>query len=179
MPPSASAHPVRRVLDAVYDFCGALAALSLLALLSIIVLQMLARWTGHTFPGATNYAGYFMAAASFLAMAYTLNRGAHIRVSLLLTHLGRYRRYGEIWCFGIGTALASYLAWYAVKAVYWSWKLHDISQGQDAMPVWIPQIPMAVGATVLAVALADHLFRILRFGMTELGDESIEDHHLE
>ena len=45
---------------------------------------MLARWTGEVFPGAPDYAGYCMAAASFLAFANALNRGAHIRVSILL-----------------------------------------------------------------------------------------------
>ena len=67
---------------------------------------MTARWSGQQFPGSTDYAGYCMAAASFFALAYALNRGAHIRVSLLLSALGRWRRAGEIWCFAIGSALA-------------------------------------------------------------------------
>lgn len=45
---------------------------------------MLARWTGEVFPGVPDYAGYAMAAASFLAFANALNRGSHIRVSILL-----------------------------------------------------------------------------------------------
>ena len=172
-------HPVRRILDALYNFAGALAAVFLLILLVIIVLQMAARWTGHVFPGSTDYAGYCMAAASFLAMAYSLNQGAHIRVSLLLSRLGRYRRWGELWCFGIGTALATYFAYYAIKASYWSYKLHDISQGQDAWPLWIPQIPMAVGVSILALALADHFIRIVFFGLTDIGDQSVDDRHTE
>ncbi len=179
MPEPKSRHPVRAGLDMLYNVSGAIGAVSLVVMLSTIVLQMAARWTGHVFPGATNYAGYFMACASFFALAYTLNHGAHIRVSLVLTRLGRFRRLGEIWCFSIGTMLAAYFAYYAIKTTYWSKKLHDISQGQDATPIWIPQLAMCVGTVVLTIALADHLFRLVFFGETELTSETIKDHYSE
>ena len=170
---------IRPVLDLIYTSCGWIAACFLLLLLGVIVLQVLARWTGNVFPGATDYAGYCMAAASFFAMAYALNYGAHIRVTLLLTKLGKWRRFGEFWCFGIGTAAASYFAFYAIKATYWSRKLHDISQGQDATPIWIPQLSMAIGVTILAIALADHFIRMLFGGMPDIGEDTVEDHHTE
>ena len=159
----------RRWLDALYRLCGALAAVFLVLILIIIVTQMAARWTGHTFPGATNYAGYCMAASAFFALAYALNHGAHIRVNLLLARMGRARRWGEAWCFGVGSAIAVFFAGYAIKTTYWSWKLNDVSQGQDAWPLWIPQIPMSVGTAVFAIALIDHLVRILFAGLPEGG----------
>ncbi|MFU8882858.1 MAG: TRAP transporter small permease, partial [Rhodobacterales bacterium] len=73
---------VRLLLDTLYRIGGFLAALSLIAILFLIVVQMLARWTGEVFAGAPEYAGYAMAAASFLAFADALNRGNHIRVSV-------------------------------------------------------------------------------------------------
>jgi TRAP-type C4-dicarboxylate transport system permease small subunit len=176
---SPSPHWLRRSLDTIYRVSGGIAAVALVGLLVVIVLQMAARWTGNTFPGSTSYAGYLMAAASFFAMAYALNHGAHIRVSLFLGKMGRYRRWGEMWCFGIGTALAFYFAYYAIKTVYWSRLLNDISQGQDATPIWIPQISMALGVSILALALADHFLRIVIFGVTDIGDQAIEDRHTE
>ncbi|MGF1639821.1 MAG: TRAP transporter small permease [Rhodospirillales bacterium] len=166
---------LRAVLDTVYTGCGYLAAAFLLALLAIIALQILTRWTGHVFAGATDYAGYCMAAASFFAMAYTLNQGGHIRVHLVLSRLGRWRRFGELWCFAIGTALAGYFAYYAIRTTWWSHRLNDISQGQDATPLWIPQLAMAIGTSVLALALADHLVRILCGAMPDLGDETVDE----
>ena len=168
--------PLRRWLDALYQACGAIGACFLIAMLAIIVLQMAARWTGQTFPGSTDYAGYCMAGASFFALAYALNRGSHIRVSLFLNRLGRFRRYGEIWCFGIASALGCYFAWYAVKAVYWSHKLHDISQGQDATPIWIPQLVMAAGTIVLAIALVDNLVSQILAGHDNIEAETLEEH---
>ena len=156
---------LRSGLDFIYLAAGVLAALCLVAILSLIVLQMLARWTGEVFPGAPDYAGYCMAAASFLAFANALNRGSHIRVSILLNAVGpSTRRAIEIWCFAIGSAVAWYFVYYAQKFVYFSWKLNDISQGQDKTALWIPQSFMLFGAVILAVALTDHLIHLIVSG---------------
>ncbi|WP_186387324.1 TRAP transporter small permease [Stappia sp. TSB10P1A] len=168
---------LRRLLDGLYFAGGMIAALALVSILAIIVAQMIARWTGVLFPGAANYAGYAMASASFFAFAHALGRGAHIRVSILLNALGRHRRWLEVWCFAIGAALAWYLARYAIKAVYWSWKLNDVSQGQDATPLWIPQTAMAAGAVLLAIAMTDHLVRVLFLGSSGIVSDTVEQSH--
>lgn len=170
---------LRRLLDALYLLGGAIAALFLIAILVIIVLQMLARWTGQVFPGATDYAGYCMAGASFFAFAYALNHGAHIRVSLFLHALGDKRRWGEIWCFAIGAVTASYFAYYAVRGTYWSWKLDELSQGLDATPVWIPQLSMSAGTVLLAAAFWDHLFQLLFLGDHGIRSDLVDQSHAE
>lgn len=168
---------LRSVLDFIYLAAGVLAALSLVAILVLIVVQMLARWTGEVFPGAPEYAGYAMAAASFLAFANALNRGSHIRVSILLNAVPhKFRRVIEVWCFTIGAAVMWYFCWYAYRFVYWSWKFNDISQGQDKTPLWIPQSAMLIGAVILAIALTDHLIHVLFRGdhriTRDLADQS-------
>jgi TRAP-type C4-dicarboxylate transport system permease small subunit len=155
---------IRRSLDAIYDGAGFLAALCLVAILIVIMVQVAARWAGISVHGPAEYAGYLMAAASFLAFAHTLNRGAHIRVGLLINALGERRFWGELWCLLVASAAGIFLAWYACKAVYWSWKLGDISQAQDATPLWIVQTPVAVGAIILAVCFLDNLITLLLTG---------------
>lgn len=165
----------RLLLDSIYGMSGILAALFMLAMLGVIVAQMVARWSGMAFPGSTDYAGYCMAGASFFALAYALNRGSHIRVNLMLTALGRHRRWGEIWCLAIAALLATYFARYAIKATILSEKLNDISQGQDATPIWIPQLSMCIGTILLAAALWDNLFRMIFAGTTNIIEETVEE----
>lgn len=156
---------LRKALDLLYLGSGIVASLFLIAILALIVIQMLARWTGEVFPGAPDYAGYCMAGASFFAFAHALHRGAHIRVSILLNSVSATtRRALEIWCFGIGTAISWYVTWYSVRFVYWSWKFNDVSQGQDASPLWIPQSSMVIGMAVLAIAMTDHLLHVVFSG---------------
>ena len=153
---------LRKLLDFIYLASGALAAVSLVAILLLIVVQMVARWTGEVFPGAASYAGYAMAAASFLAFANALNRGAHIRVSILLNALPKGpKRMLEIWCFGLAAAIAWYFTYYAYWFVYWSWKFNEISQSQDATALWIPQSVMVIGGGILAIALTDNLLQLI------------------
>jgi len=180
MPITDEKGPVRRSLDRLYDAASVLAAICLFLMLVVIALQMIARWTGTPFPGSTQYAGYLMAASSFLAFAQTLNRGVHIRVTLLFNSLGpRSRRLVELWSLLIGTAAACYLARFAVKSVYWSYKLHDVSQGQDATPMWMAQLPMAVGAVILAICFVDNLLTMFFRGHDNIRSENIEQSHAE
>lgn len=162
-----------RSLDLLYRACGAISAAFLLLLLGVICVQVIARWTGYAAPGTASYAGYCMATASFLAIAYTLRRGAHIRVNLLLTLLGSRRRIAEVWCLLIASVLMSIFAWYAVRGTYYSWVLGDVSQDQDATPLWIPQIAMSAGAIVAAVAFIDCFVRALFTGRTAIEGETV------
>lgn len=171
---------LRRGLDFLYLAAGIMAALSLIAILVLIVVQMLARWTGEVFPGAPDYAGYAMAAASFLAFANALNRGSHIRVSILLNAVSPgVRRILEIWCFGIGTAVMWYFVYFAQRFVFWSWKFNDISQGQDKTQLWIPQSAMLLGAVILAIALTDHLFQLIFTGDHRIRRDLADQSHAE
>ena len=164
---------LRRFLDGVYLLAGGAAALFLIGILVLIVMQMVARWSGATLPGGAEYAGYCMAASSFLALAYALNRGAHIRVGLLFNLLGKHARWLELWCLLISAGLATYFARYAIKGAYWSWKLNDVSQGQDATPLWIPQIAMCVGTVLIALALWDNLISLLVRGRTHIRSDVV------
>jgi len=167
---------VCRFLDGLYTAGGVLASLFLIAILVLIVAQMLARWTSTTFSGAPNYAGYCMAAASFLAFAHALNRGAHIRVSILLNALGSRKYWLEVFCFLVGGAASTYLAWYAIRANVWSHKFNDISQGQDATPIWIPQLGMSIGAVLLAICFWDNLIRLLVLKQHAIQSNVVQHH---
>ena len=168
---------IRKILDFLYVAAGIAAALCLIAILSLIVLQMIARWTGEVFPGAPNYAGYAMAAASFFAFANALNRGAHIRVSIILNAVAPGpKRLLEIWCFGLASAIAWYFTYYAYWFVYWSWKFNEISQGQDAIHMWIPQSVMVLGGGLLAIALTDNLIHVLVKGDHRIVRDTVDAH---
>lgn len=168
---------LRRILDFLYSTAGVLAALCLVAILSLIVAQMIARWTGTVFPGTADYAGYAMAGASFLAFANALGRGAHIRVSILLNAASpSMKRWLELWCFAIGAAVMWYFTYYAYWFVYWSWKFNEVSQGQDATQLWIPQSVMVIGGGLMAIALTDNLIHVILKGEHRIVRDTIDEH---
>lgn len=149
---------MRRLLDFVYDGAAAVAALFMVCLLGMVLLSIISRQLHFHVPGTDAYAGYLMAAAGFLALAHTLKRGEHIRVTLLLNFLkGGARKGFELWALAIATLLAVLFAAYSCKLAWQSHAFHDISTGSDATPLWIPQIAMAAGTVILAIAFIDEL----------------------
>jgi TRAP-type C4-dicarboxylate transport system permease small subunit len=128
-----------------------------------VLLSITSRLLHFHVPGTDSYAGYLMAASGFLALAHTLKRGEHIRVTLLLSHLkGGARRGMEIWSLAAATALAALFAFYSARLAWHSRAFNDISTGNDATPLWIPQLAMALGALILLVAFIDELTLELR-----------------
>lgn len=155
--------PMRRALDALYDGAAWLAALMMIGVLVMVMLSIVSRLLHFHVPGTDAYAGYLMAGAGFLALAHTLRRGEHIRVTLLIQALrGRARRAVEIGSLALGALLAASLAWYSVRLAWQSRVFHDISTGNDATPLWIPQLAMAVGTVLFAVAVVDGLVGAMR-----------------
>ncbi len=165
MPATAAPAPsrLRRGLDALYDVAAALAGCFMVLLLAMVLLSVVSRQLHFNLPGVDAYAGYMMAAAGFLALAHTLKRGEHIRVTLLIGSLkGAWKRGFEIWSLLAASALALLAAYYSSKLAWQSYTFHDISTGNDATPLWLPQLTMAVGTAVLAIAFVDELVLELR-----------------
>jgi len=149
---------VRRTLDALFDGAAALAALCMVALLVMVMLSISGRLLHFHLPGTDAYAGYLMAGAGFLALAHTLKRGEHIRVTLLLSALsGRARHVLELWALAATAALAGLMAYYSLRLVWQSHAFNDISTSNDATPLWLPQLAMAAGTLILLLALLDEL----------------------
>lgn len=154
---------MRKFLDALYLSAAALAALFMVGLLVMVLLSIISRQLHFHVPGTDAYAGYFMAASGFLALAHTLKRGEHIRVTLVINALkGRWKRGLEIWALGAAALLALLFAFYSVRLSWQSYSFHDISTSSDATPLWIPQIAMALGTIILAIAFVDEFILELR-----------------
>jgi TRAP-type C4-dicarboxylate transport system permease small subunit len=171
---------MRRALDAIYDGSAWLAGLAMLSILIITLLQVLGGVSDFFVRGTDAYAGYAMAAASFFALAHTLKRGEHIRVTLFLQRMpAAPRRTMEILCLGISVFLVGYFSWFAWDMVYWSWEFDSKSDAMDASPLWIPQLAMALGASALAIAFADELVQVLMGRDVRESDLTADKQHTE
>jgi TRAP-type C4-dicarboxylate transport system permease small subunit len=125
--------------------------------LAMVLLGISSRLLNQFVPGTDAYAGYCMAAAGFLALAHTIRRGEHIRVTLILEHVGAKARRGlELWSLSAGSVLAALFAFYSARLVFVSWDFNDISTGNDATPLWI-QACDGAGSLALVIALVDAL----------------------
>lgn len=161
---------LRKALDNLYVGSGAIASLLIAAICILVCVQVLFNLITRfgvfsvnlTIPSYGDFAGYMLAASSFLALAYTLTRGGHIRVNLVLTRLPQRSKWiAEILSLCVCAFISGYATYYMIKLCFESYEFGDLSPGIIAIPLWIPQSSVVVGMVILTVALVDSLQRTL------------------
>ena len=147
---------MRSALGKVYTGAGVIAGACIVLITLMVLAQIVGRWFGVVIPSTEDFSGYLLCAASFLALAYTFRHGGHIRVTLLVHRLSSsLQRKLMIASLFVLVLIVGYGAYQLCFLVYESWQFQELSQGYIAIPLWIPQLPMALGALLFFIALVD------------------------
>ncbi len=153
---------MRNFLDTLYLSAGMLAGLFIILITLMILAQIVGRWFGVIIPSTEDFAGFFLAAATFLALAYTFRMGGHIRVTILVHLLkGQLQRAALVFSLIVFIIIIAYGTYYTGAFTYESWSFHELSQGYIPVPLWIPQIGMVLGLLIFLIALIDDLILVL------------------
>ena len=148
-------------LNSFYRYSGYVASFFLILILFFIVTGIASRIFGFYIRGLTEYSGYSLATASFLALAYTFNENGHIRITLFLDkEEGGVLRFLSIWCLAISTFFSGFLAFYFIKMWIVSIQLGERSQGADEILLWIPQTGVAIGAIIFFVCILHNFLKL-------------------
>jgi TRAP-type C4-dicarboxylate transport system permease small subunit len=156
-----------RLLDAIdaLSMAGAWAAVfCILAILGLIVGEVVARnLFNYSIHFAWEFSAYLMGATFMLGAGYALRAGAQIRVAMLITGAGeRIGRIVDLAATAVSVVIGVYLA-YALSLLTWlSWLRNSKSAMASELPLWIPQLALALGAAIFALQLAARLVRLLR-----------------
>ncbi len=130
---------MRGALELLYKGSGFLAGFFLVAIAVLSAAQIAARELGFAAYSYDDFAGFCLAASSFLGLAYTFRENEHIRMTLLLHHArGGTRRALELVSLAVAAFLVGYFGWYACD------------------------MTMTLGLVTLFVAMTDDLVAALR-----------------
>lgn len=154
----------RAALDRIYLWAGYAAAACIFLILITTTVQMVTRYLSINVNGLSSYAGYLMAASTFLGLSHALMSGSHIRIETISKLIGAKRLYLNLFAFGAAAVIASWFARYACSMVYTTYLLNDMSTDLDATPLWIPQATMAIGTVLFAIAAIDNFLTLLLTG---------------
>ena len=156
---------MRKSLDWLYTGSGILAGVFLVLIATLSLAQICGRLLGFAAYSFDDFAGFCMAASSFLGLAHTYRRNEHIRVALLIERFsGGTRRLLETLCLAASAFLIGFFAWYAIDMAWTSYEINDVSQGLVSVPLWLPQGGMALGLAIMSIALLDDLVAVLAGG---------------
>ncbi len=146
---------MRNLIHTLYTFCGYAAAFFLASIAGVTILQIVARQLKIAIE-TTEIAGFCLAAATFLGLAYTFVNGGHVRISLVSQFLPqRAHRLIELWCCAIGMLITGWSAWQMTHYTWQTLQYGDLSPGMVAMPLWIPQAGVCFGLIMLFVAMVE------------------------
>lgn len=149
---------MRAALNAIYRLSGLAAGFFLVAIAVLSLMQIGARTVGFTAHSFDEFAGYCMAASTFLGLCWALRANEHIRLKLLITRTtGGVRRGFEVASLIAATGIVGFFAWSVIDMTWTSFELNEPSQGLVPIPIWIPQSGMALGLSILFIAFLDDL----------------------
>ncbi len=179
---------LRKLLNSLYAGSGWLAAAFLFIICLLVVCQvglnlidrisalLTGTAVGLTIPSYSDFTGFFLAASSFLALAYTMRGGSHIRVTLLFSLFPPLlKKIAEGWCLLFAATATIYFSWYTGYLVYESFIYNDLSPGMIAVPLWIPQTAMLLGLVILSISLVDDLIMLVMTGTTSYNQHPQEN----
>lgn len=153
---------MRNVLNNLYLVSGYLSGLCIFLIMTLIMSQVIGRLFGFIVPSVEDFSGYSLAAATFLGLAYTFHEGGHIRVNLAIKFLSpKARKIQEFAILVAAVLLCGFMSYYTIHLVWESYVFEEVSYGYIPIPIWMPQVPVALGVVMLNIAIIDALWSLV------------------
>ncbi len=148
---------------ALYLLSGGLSGFFILLIMLIILAQIVGRIFGFIVPSAEDFSGYALAASTFFGLAYTFREGGHIRVNLAIQRLPEtLQRPLETVVLVLAFLLLCFASYYCTFMVWESYDFEEVTHGYIPIPLWIPQVPLAIGMIAFNLAVLDSLIENIR-----------------
>ena len=147
---------VHRLIVSLANLTMAVAALGVLAMCLLVTGAVVVRYV-FDWPvvWVPEIVGYLMVALVFLALGETMLAGRHIKIDLLVGRMPqRLRDVVELLTLTLSVGVAGFFAWHGLDTM-----LRSLDYGRrDAfgalnLPLWIPQIALPVGLSVLTLVV--------------------------
>ena len=142
-----------RIIDGVASLGGFCSAGCILLMTALILLETSVRVTmGSSIFIAEEYSAYLMANFVMLGLAFTLRKGGHIKVTLLYSRFGgRAQHLLRLLACLLGLFMFGLLAWELLLLTASNWESKQQSMNITRTLVFIPQIGLVVGGSLMAL----------------------------
>jgi TRAP-type C4-dicarboxylate transport system permease small subunit len=146
--PTALAGPIEHV-------CEIICAVALVAMMVLIGAEVLVRSVlGFSLQITDEIGGYLLVAISFLSLPVAEAHGAFHHVEFVQSRLGERGRLVSRLVFDLlSLAFCVLLDWQLIRVEIATWRSGDVAPTILATPLWIPEMAMAIGTTVLCFTL--------------------------
>jgi TRAP-type C4-dicarboxylate transport system permease small subunit len=156
---------VSKLVDRLSSIGGSIAAIAVVVATLLIAVEVIARklfnWSTLL---ADEAGGYLLAVTVFMALAYTKKKGGHVNVDIFTNRLSpKTQRLLDLYTLVLSLVASIILAWLAWRLVTESYVLAATAPTVLALPLFIPQLFMSIGISILVMQLAiDLLNQLIR-----------------
>jgi TRAP-type C4-dicarboxylate transport system permease small subunit len=164
-----------QLIDKLSDYCGIISGILFFAIGGMITYEVTARY-GFTAPTiwAEELSRFFQIWAVYLAAAYVLRHGKLIRITMLIDRLNtRGRKLAEAFSLLAISAFALIAIWQGLVLVLESLEFSRTTTSVFAVPMWMTEIAIPLGAGLLLLQCMAMLIRLVRGEELDFG--SIEE----
>lgn len=165
----------RKGFARVTEVSALLAELLMLVLMVLVVVEIVCRgFLGFSLLFVDEVAGYFLVAILFLGVSVSFRSGSLLRVEFILQNLPQaWRQWLEVVYHLIAFAVVVIIDYALIKLVLSTYSREMHAPTLLATPLYIPQLVMPIGTTLLAIAVLaagiEKLFAAAA-GRDEVGD---------
>jgi TRAP-type C4-dicarboxylate transport system permease small subunit len=151
-------------VDRLSDWGAWASVACIVGILALIVGEVAARnLLNKSIDVAWEFSAFLMGAAFMLGAAYSLRTGAQIRVMVLLDHVPPLaQRALDLAATLCCVAVAGYLTCALGQLTWLSWVRDSHSEKASELPLWVAQLPLAVGALLFTLQSLARLARLAR-----------------
>ncbi len=151
---------------------ASIAAVILVMMVGLILLEIVLRFFSRSTFMADALVGHGVAATTFLALGWALERGSMIRISVVTRRLRPVARAAtEAFAIIATEMLVLGLMYYQWRTVAKLWLRGSVSQHYFPIPLWIPEAILFIGLALLALQLLVKFCRLVALGVER--DESL------
>jgi len=173
---------MRKPLHMIIRLSGVAACLLLIAMVIMMFSSIVLRQFGILLAGTEDVATFSMVGLAFLGLPSVYIAGMHIRVETVYARLSDpTQRHMNIFCTGLGVLVCLILVYLSAVLAWDSYRFGDTSFGLLPVPLWIPQLPIPIGLTLMSLALFDDMITLIRGGLAsfQIAPENEEASHAE
>ncbi len=154
----------RQAIDLTSEVSGTIAACFLLIVAIIVTYEALMR---YLFSSPTiwvnQFSIYLCIGIGFLGAPYALKRDAHFSVTFIVDKLSKpNRRILQIITHLMGIGYTLIFIYKGIHMVKVSYDLGEVSSGLMAVPLWIPQLFVPFGCTLLLLQFLNKLGEVIK-----------------
>jgi TRAP-type C4-dicarboxylate transport system permease small subunit len=132
-----------------------LTSLSIVGLVGLVLVEIIGRsFFNFSTMIADEYSGYLYLSIVFLGLAYGLNHQSHIRITIITSRLGKEANRWIDMAIGVaGMAMMTVVIYYTWHLIEDTKSMDMVSEAVSQTPLYLTQIPMLIGSTLLWIAL--------------------------